>query len=132
MFKTKEENIQNKHHKKVGILIIVLIVLFSIVGYGLYWAFYDMNRLPQGDFLTEETSPDGKYTLRAYVTNAGATTDYSVRGELVFNEENNKSKNVYWNYREDSANIIWEDNDIVIINGHKLKLPHEKFDWRNQ
>ena len=112
--------------------IIIGLLFIALVGYGVYWVFFDMNRLPTGEYLTEETSPDGKYTLKAYVTNGGATMSYSVRGELVFNERNNKTKNIYWNYREDTANITWTDNDTVVINGHSLDVPNDKFDFRNQ
>lgn len=124
---------KNKFYKKlIGVFIIIGLLLMALVGYGVYWAFFDMNRLPTGEYLTEETSPDGKYTLKAYVNNGGATTSYSVRGELVSNEKNNKPKNIYWNYREDSANITWTDNDTVVINGHSLDVPYDKFDFRNQ
>lgn len=112
-------------------LMIVSLLFIALVGYGIYWAFFDMNRLSTGEFLTEETSPDGKYTLKAYVTNGGATTSYSIRGELVSNERNNKTKNIYWNYREVSADITWTDDDTVVVNGHILDVPHEKFDFRN-
>ncbi|WP_318617611.1 DUF5412 domain-containing protein [Sporosarcina sp. YIM B06819] len=112
--------------------ILVSLLLVALVGYGIYWAFFDMNRLPTGDYLTEETSPNGKYTLKAYVTNGGATTAYAVRGELIFNEKRNKTKNIYWNYREDTANIIWTDNNTVVINGNSLDVPNDKFDFRNQ
>ena len=88
--------------------------------------------LPTGEYLTEETSPDGTYTIRAYRNNGGATTSYSIRGELVFNKNNSKTKNIYWNYREDTAEIEWTDNDTVIINGHTLEVPNERFDFRNQ
>ncbi|KAA0956001.1 hypothetical protein FQ087_15145 [Sporosarcina sp. ANT_H38] len=113
-------------------LLIVGLLFGALVGYGVYWAFFDMNRLPAGEYLTEETSPNGEYTLKAYVTNGGATTSYSVRGELVFNKKFNGTKNIYWNYREDTANIIWEDNNTVVINGHTLNVPNAKFDFRNQ
>ncbi|WEG15087.1 DUF5412 domain-containing protein [Alkalihalophilus pseudofirmus] len=112
--------------------VIVSLLFIALVGYGVYWAFYDMNRLPIGEYLTEETSSDGKYILKAYVTNGGATTSHSIRGELVFNEGNKKTKNIYWNYREDNANITWTDNDTVVINGHTLDVPNEKFDFRNE
>ena len=91
-----------------------------------------MDSLPTGEYLTEETSPDGKYTLKAYVANGGATVSYAVRGELIINESNKKVKNIYWNYREDTANITWIDNDTVVINGHSLDVPNDKFDFRNQ
>ncbi|MFJ7936494.1 DUF5412 domain-containing protein [Sporosarcina sp. NPDC096371] len=113
-------------------LILVGLLVGTLVGYGVYWAFFDMNRLPTGEYLTEETSPNGQYTLKAYVTNGGATTSYAVRGELVFNKKANKTKNIYWNYREDTANIMWTDNDTVVINGHTLDAQNDKFDFRNQ
>lgn len=91
-----------------------------------------MNRLPTGDYLTEETSPDGNYTIKAYLTNGGATTSFAIRGELVFNNRKNKEKNIYWNYREETANIEWINNDTVIINGKTLNVPNDKFDFRNQ
>ncbi|WP_226037701.1 DUF5412 domain-containing protein [Aquibacillus saliphilus] len=124
---------KNKSYKKVCLIIFFVAILTTgLIGYGIYWAFFDMERLPTGRFLTEEISPDGKYTIKAYVANSGATTSYSIRGELVFNERNNKTKNVYWNYRENTANIKWVDNDTVRINGHELNLPNDKFDFRNK
>ena len=121
-----------KRKKIVTISLIVGILLMGGIGYGIYWAFFDMDRLPTGEYLTEETSPDGTYTIRAYRNNGGATTSYSIRGELVFNKNNSKTKNIYWNYREDTAEIEWIDNDTVIINGHTLEVPNERFDFRNQ
>lgn len=126
----KEE--KKKIYKSVLKMFAIIGLLFAaLIGYGVYWAFFDMSRLPTGEYLTEETSPDGKYTLKAYVTNGGATTSYAVRGELVFNQRN-KTKNVYWNYKEESANIVWTDDDTVVINGHSLDVPRDKFDFRNQ
>jgi hypothetical protein len=116
--------------KSVKIFLVFSIVFVSFIGYGVYWAFFDMNRLPTGEFLTEEVSPDGTYTLKAYITDGGATTSYSIRGELVLNKQNNKTKNIYWNYREESAVIEWLDDDTVVINGHTLNVPNDKFDFR--
>ncbi len=113
-------------------LVIVGLLSVALVGYGVYWVFFSMNGLPTGEYRTEEISPDGKYTLKAYVANGGATTSYSVRGELVVNKKFNKNKNIYWNYREDVANIKWTDNDTVVINGHSLDVPNDKFDFRKQ
>lgn len=107
-------------------------IVAGLFGYALYLLFFDMNGLPTGEFLTEETSPDGSYTLRAYVTNGGATTSYAIRGELVMNHKNNKTKNIYWNHREETADISRVDDDTVIINGYSLDVPNEKFDFRNE
>lgn len=111
----------------------VLIAIFCtvlIIGYGIYWIFFDMDRLPRGEYLTEQTSPDGTYTLKAYRTNGGATTAYAIRGELVDNNSS-KAKNIYWNYREEEAEIEWLDEDTVVINGRTLDVPDERYDFRN-
>lgn len=90
-----------------------------------------MNRLPTGDFLTEESSPDGKYTLKAYISDGGATTSYAIRGELVLNDRN-KKKNIYWNYREETVDISWINNSTVVINGHELEVSKDKYDFRRE
>jgi hypothetical protein len=116
----------------MAIFLIVGVIVAAIITFAGYWLFYDMDRLPKGEFLTEETSPDGAYTLKAYVTNGGATVSYAVRGELVFNEKDGKSETIYWNYREETADITWTDDDTVIINGETLNVPGETYDYRHQ
>ena len=120
-----------KRKKIVKISLIISFLFIGFIGYGIYWAFFDMNRLPTGEFLTEETSPDGKYSLKAYVSSPSLSAD-AVRGELVFNERNGKTKNIYGNYRESTAKIEWLDNNTVVINGHTLEVPNEKLDFRKQ
>lgn len=120
-------NIMKNKKKIIRSVMIVGLLLVVFFSYGIYWAFFDVNRLPTGEYLTEET-----YTLKAYLSNGGATTSYSIRGELVFNNLKGKTKNIYWNNREESASIKWLDSDTVNINGHSLDVPDEKFDFRNQ
>ncbi|MBM7553896.1 hypothetical protein JOC33_002809 [Thalassobacillus pellis] len=61
---------KKKIYKKVlmGIILAGLVVI-GVGCYGIYWAFYDMDRLPKGELLTEDISPGGNYSLRAYVGN---------------------------------------------------------------
>ncbi|MEK5217381.1 DUF5412 domain-containing protein [Psychrobacillus sp. FSL H8-0487] len=122
-------------NRKVKVILLVtsipITLILVLLGIFLYTFFVSMESLPKGEFLVEESSPDGKFTLKAYVTNGGATTSYAVRGELVFNEKNGKTKNIYWNYREEDAEISWVDNDTVIINNHTLNVPKEKYDFRS-
>ncbi|SDH66836.1 hypothetical protein SAMN05192534_1095 [Alteribacillus persepolensis] len=104
----------------------------GFLAYGIHWAFFDMERLPAGEHLTEATSPDGTYTLKAYASHGNATVSNAVRGELVFHEEKDKTKNIYWNYREESADIRWMDDDTVEINGRTLDVPHDTYDFRKE
>ncbi|WP_407271671.1 DUF5412 domain-containing protein [Radiobacillus sp. PE A8.2] len=125
-----ELEIKNTKRKVLRFFGIMTLLVVEAITYGVYWLFFDMDRLPEGEFLTEETSPNGDYTLKAYVVNGGATTAYSVRAELVFHNKDSKTKNVYWNYREEAAIIKWKDEDTVFINGHELDVPNEKYDFR--
>ena len=115
--------------KKIIISLSIVIALLVCLD---YWAFSSMSRLPKGNFVCEEESPDGTYTIKAYITNGGATTSFAIRGELNYNKEKKSPKNIYWNNREDNAIIEWIDDNTVIINGHKLKIPDEKFDFRRE
>lgn len=108
------------------------LVTVMLIAFGVYWAFFDMSRLPEGILINELESPDGTYTLKAYHVEGGATVSDSVRGELIFNNSSKRSKNIYWNYREDSASIKWIDDNKVVINGIGLTVPNSKFDFRNR
>ena len=77
-------------------------------------------------------SPAGTYTLKSYRTDGGATTSYAIRGELNFNAENKKPKNIYWEYRVENAEVEWLDEDTVMINGVQLDVPDEKYDFRRK
>ncbi|SHK17638.1 DUF5412 domain-containing protein [Desulforamulus aeronauticus] len=125
-----EQDIQKA--KKKALIVLALFPLFLIVfiPYGIYWVYFDMSHLPKEKVLTESTSPDGIYTVKVYLINGGATTAYAVLGELSFNQERRKPKYIYFNHREDYANLNWLDNDTIIINGHKLEVPYETFDYR--
>jgi hypothetical protein len=125
----KLEMQRNKRKVRVVLFSIIFLVI-CFIGYGVYWTFWDINRLPKGEFISQSSSPDGHYTIKAYLSNGGATTDFAVRAELVTNTNAHRVKNIYWNYHEQSAKMVWIDNDTVEINGHKLNLPYEKYDFR--
>ena len=72
--------------------IIAAMITIALAGYAIYWAFYDMSRLPTGELISEVQSPGGTYTLKSYRTDGGATTSYAIRGELNFNTENNSQR----------------------------------------
>lgn len=118
-------------YKKILIVLAIWGLLFTgVLGYGVYWLFFDWSRFKQ-ELITESISPEGTYTVNAYLYNGGATTSYAVLGELVFNEVNKKSKKIYWQYKEENAVIEWIDDDTVLINGVQLELPHETYDYRD-
>lgn len=119
-----------KKKQIIMLFIISPLLLLGLIGYGVYWAFFDMNRLPHGDLISEVRSPDGTWTFKAFLCSPGATVDDSVRGELIFNKENRKPKNIYWNYHQSAAAIKCIDKNTIDINGHVLNVPDETFDYR--
>ncbi|MDC2867920.1 DUF5412 family protein [Bacillus sp. BP-3] len=40
-------------------------------------------------------------------------------------------QHTHQHYRKDTAKIVWQDNNTVIINGHTLNVPENTYDFRN-
>lgn len=89
-----------------------------------------MRNLPKGELLHEHPSPDGQTVLRIYLCGGNASTDYSIRGE-VYDKDTGKTKNIYWNYHEDDAQVVWISDDTVRINDIELNIETDVYDWRN-
>lgn len=102
-----------------------LIFLFS---YGIYH-FFSTQGVDGQELINKSTSPDGKYTVSAYLNNGGATTAWAVLCS-VENNETGRERNIYWNYNCSEAEIIWIDNDTVTINDIELDLPYDTYDFR--
>ena len=106
-------------------------MIVALLAYGIYWAFYDIQRLDGQDVIEEVSSPNGTYTITAYLNNGGATTSYAVLC-TVKNNKTGKKKNIYWQYRCENAEIIWKSDEIVIINGIELNVSKDTYDYRRK
>ena len=90
----------------------------------------DSQKNNQETLLLTSQSPDKKYNLEAYRTEAGATVDFSIKVYMVFED---KRELIYNSYHEYDVSISWIDNDHVLINNKILDLScGEKYDWRNK
>ena len=116
--------------KTLLIVGIVVLLIVSLLGYGFYWAFYDIQRLEGQEVIQEVSSPNGTYTITAYLNNGGATTDYAVLCS-VKNNSSGKEKNIYWQYHCTKANILWLNEDTVQINGIELNVKKDTYDYRH-
>ncbi len=117
--------------KKITIIILsVVSVLVGGIGFGIYHFFFDINSVPTGQYISESKSPDGKYTIKAYVSIVALSSD-AIRCELV-NNDTGKKHNIYWGYRESDTTIIWKDNITVTINGKILDITKDTYDWRRE
>jgi hypothetical protein len=113
----------------VIITVSILLIIFALISYGIYWAFFDIQRLDGQEVMIASESPDSLYTVTAYLNNGGATTDYAVLC-AVKNNKTGKNRNIYWNYHCSTADIQWLDNKTVIINGIELDVTKDKYDYR--
>jgi len=113
----------------VIITVSILFIVFALISYGIYWAFFDIQRLDGQEIITTSDSPDSTYTITAYLNNGGATTDYAVLC-AVKNNKTGKERNIYWNYHCTTANIQWLDDKTVSINGIELDITKDLYDYR--
>ncbi|WP_439644341.1 DUF5412 domain-containing protein [Halalkalibacter akibai] len=124
-----EDEKKKVYKKLIKSFFIGFLLITGLITYGVYWLFYDYSRFKQ-ELIVESTSPGGTYTIKAYLNNGGATVSYTVLGELVFNQQNKRPKKIYWQYREENADIVWLDDQTVRINQVQLELPHQTYDYR--
>lgn len=108
----------------------MIIISLLIISYIIYHLFLSLNNLPEGIFLKEFTSPKGTYTIKAYLCNDGTTVDYAVRAELIETNNENRSKNFYWEYKISDIEVGWIDDKTIKINNHIIYLPNGSYDWR--
>jgi hypothetical protein len=116
--------------KKLLIFLLCALAVFALCAYGVYSLFFDIQRIKGQEKIQELTSPDGQYTLLAYLNNDGATTNYAVLCS-VKNNQTGKTKNIYWNYPCWNAEVTWLDGHTVTINGIVLNVRSDTFDYRN-
>jgi hypothetical protein len=115
-------------------IITIFIIIAAIIGgaaYAINWAFFDIQRINGQEYLAESTSPNGTYTVISYLNNGGATTSYAVLGTLK-NNKNGKTKNIYWQYRCEKAEMEWLNDEKIKINGVELNVKNEVYDYRRK
>lgn len=108
------------------------VLTVAIVFVFLWNWYYDLERLPKGEVISESVSPDGKFTIKAMNSDAGATTSLAILCELQYNDGSKPNKIIYFQNKVEKASIIWESNDIVSINGVKLNVPDDVYDYRKK
>lgn len=120
-----------KRKTKIHLIITLFIISSTIflVVYIINWAFFDIQRVTGQEYLNESTSPNGTYTVTAYLNNGGATTSYAVLCTLK-NNKNGKTRNIYWQYRTTKAEMEWLNDETIKINDKELNVKNEIYDYR--
>ena len=122
----------NNNSKKIfKRLLVSVIIVVLVITFGIYYLFFDIQRFDGEEILETSVSPDGRYTVTAYLHNGGATVDYAVLGTVTDNKTGLKH-NIYWQYHCYDAEIEWVDEATVIINDIELNVKKDTYDWRNQ
>ena len=111
--------------KKSFVILICLSICCIFCSCGLY----SMNNLPTGELIDQEISPGGKYKVNSYLVSGNATVDFSVRCEVV-EIATGSTRNIYWQYHMESADVVWIDDHTVNINGVVLDVQTDSYDWR--
>ncbi|MGG1916137.1 DUF5412 family protein [Priestia megaterium] len=111
------------------IIVSFIAILVFLFAWGYYYLEYDLNRLPGGELVSSSTSPDGNYTVKAYKSSGGATTNWTIKG-VVQNNNNSKKRVIYWDEAK-SAHIVWRDKNIVSMNNKKIDIIKGSYDYRH-
>ena len=111
--------------KCLKLILFVVCLLLSLTSCG------EMTNLPKGELVKSYESPNSNFTINIYLCNGGATTDFAIRGELVDHHTTN-TKNIYWGYHEEKADVNWIDKETVVINDRTLNVLKDTYDFRNE
>ncbi len=79
--------------------------------------------------IEKSESPDGNYTVTAYLINGGATTSYTVL--CTAKRKYGFARIIYRQYRCDEAEVEWLDSTTVVINGTKLNIEKDTYDYKD-
>lgn len=120
-----------KTKKHLMIIFIIIAIMIGGIAYAINWSFFNIQRINGQEYLTESTSPNGTYTVTAYLNNGEATTGYAVLGTLK-NNKTGKNKNIYWQYRCEKAEMEWLNDETIKINGIELNVKNEIYDYRRK
>ena len=122
--------LKGKTKKKIAIST-VLIAIIAVALICVYHFFFSTAAIKGEKLLGEYPSPNSTYTVEIYQNDGGATTDYAVLGVLRKKSDSSYSRNIYWEYHTDSAEVKWLDDDTVVINGKKIQnVLKDKYDFR--
>ena len=115
-----------KKAKKIllaGTAVILLTVLLFL------YYMYDIQSIEGQTMLSQLTSPQGTYTAAAYLNNGGATTSFAVLVRVTDNRTG-KQRNVYWQYKCQEAEMEWESDTVITVNGVTLDVVKDAYDFR--
>ncbi|OCB01081.1 DUF5412 family protein [Clostridium beijerinckii] len=122
---------QQKTKKRFIIICIIIATMVYGIVYAINWAFFDIQRINGQEVLNNLTSPKGIYTVTTYLNNGGATTNFAVLGVLR-NNKNGETKNIYWQYPCNKADMEWLNDEKIKINNIEINVKNQIYDYRRK
>lgn len=110
--------------------VFIIFMLCSVLLQGCMGRSAPLSEYTGGEFIGATDSPNGRYTISAYIYRGSATESDTVRAELIDND-NDLQKNIYLQYRKRSVRCEWIDDVTVNINGIILDVTCDTYDWRD-
>lgn len=110
---------------KKSFLVIVLLVIVAATFVSC--AGDAMADLPEGNKLSDSSSPDGTYRMDLYLCTKDGTM--YIRGALT-TVASRECKNIYWAPYEDALNVEWKDDTTISINDKTLDVTKDIYDCR--
>lgn len=112
--------------KKKYAIFILYIAAFLITAVNTFFSlknylFTDINELPKGEIVSEQSSPSGDKTVNVYLVKNSIGT--AIRGELVMN---GSKTNIFWQTGISEIGVRWGNNDIVYFNNVPVFCDGEK------
>ncbi len=119
--------------KIIRFITIIFITLAILMGILIYRFFFSMNSLPKGDLIDSIDSPNGNNTVNVYLVRGSATVAEAIRCEIIFKDRLiNKSRNIYWQYRQSEVEITWLNDTTIKINEIYLDINKDVYDYRQE
>lgn len=123
---------KNKILNLVIIILALVVTLSNLTGNILHSLIYNIEDLPEGEFMFSSMSQDTSKTLKIYKVNV-PSYGMGIRGELTIIENGEETtKNIYWQTYIDNATVSWIDNVTLQINGEIINTNGDVFDCRTK
>ena len=121
--------LKNKRKAKIIAVLVSVILVAVVITSALYIKFFTIWGIKGQKPINSVSSPDGRYTVTAYLNDGGATTSYCVLAAVKDNKTGFE-RNIYWQEDVDVAYIDWVDETTVIINAAELDVQKDTYDYR--
>ena len=123
---------KNKFLNSFIIILTLVITIFNLFGMIIRGFFYNINDLPEGEFLFSALSNDTLKTVKIYKVDV-PKIGKGIRGEVVFNENGEDiKKNIFCQTNRETAIVTWVNNEDVSKNNINININESPFDSRKQ